>query len=43
MLRIINTIMKKPNTQLLIDYILNEETRQERRQEEGMSLLPITK
>ena len=28
MLQIINTIMKKTNTPLLIDYILNEETRQ---------------
>ena len=41
---IINTIMKKPNTQVLIDYILSEETIEyERRREKGMLLLLITK
>jgi hypothetical protein len=36
--------MKKPNTPVLIDYILNEEIREnERRREEGMLLLLITK
>ena len=36
--------MKKPNTPVLIAYILNEETREnERRREEGMLLLVITK
>ena len=36
--------MKKPNTQVLIDYILNEETIEyERRREKGMLLLLITK